>query len=98
MRIYFGIAPELVWFGEIMITIAKTDKKPIADAAREAVKNTSMERKELVEMPTMAVASIMTPPQSPSWASKQSKPKWDILKQQTPATCIKTRVFFTYQS
>lgn len=62
--ISFGLSLELVveWLGETMITIEKTEIIPMTDVANEATKNTNI-AKLLAKIPTMAVATIIKPPQ-----------------------------------
>ena len=63
---FFGITLELVeWFGEIKITIANTDTKPMTEQQREAIKNHNITKK-LLNNPTIVVVTKIKPPHIPN--------------------------------
>lgn len=64
-----------------MITIKKTDKKPMTEAAREVVNTLRTAKPLLLSSATAIVANMISPPQIPRWTCKlfHFTTKFDIL-------------------
>ena len=64
-----------------MITIKKTDMKPMTEAAREVVNTLTTANPLLLRSATAMVTNMMSPPQMPRWTCKlfHFTTKFDIL-------------------